>query len=158
MIFEEIAVGDVRDFGSHRFTAEEIKRFAAAYDPQSFHMDEELAKESLFGGLCASGWHTASVMMRQLVDTFRRDAERAVAEGRPAPRPGVSPGFDDLQWLKPVFAGDTIAFAGKVVARRESRSRPNWGIVSTETTGTNQKGDPVFRITTHVFVARGSRD
>lgn len=151
--YERIAVGDTHELGSHLFTTEEIRRFADAFDPQVFHTDEAAAKDSLFGGLCASGWHTASAMMRQLVDYFGREIERATARGEPAPRLGPSPGFDDLKWLKPVYPGDRIAFSAIVVGKRPSGSRPGWGIVSMETTGANQKGEPVFAITTHVFVA-----
>ena len=91
-------------------------------------------------------------MMRQLVDFFQREAEEATARGLPVSRIGPSPGFDDLRWLKPVFPGDTVTFTGRVVAKRPSQSRPGWGILSTETTGINQDGDPVFRITGHVFI------
>ena len=143
--FADIAVGDRFRFGAYEFTAERIKRFAAAWDPQRFHLDEAAAVDGPFGRLTASGWHTASVMMRLQVDYFR---------GLPdPPRFGPSPGFDDLKWLKPVYAGDRIAYAGRVVAKRLSRSRPGLGIVSMEFSGDNQDGDPVFRMTAHVFVA-----
>ena len=153
MTFDEIAIGDAFDLGTHRFTAEEIKRFAGAYDPQPFHLDEADAAASPFGALCASGWHTAAVMMRLQVAYFRRHAEQAAARGNPPPPLGPSPGFDDLKWLKPVFAGDTIAFASRIVGKRAARSRPGWGIVSIETTGTKLSGEPAFQITGHVFMA-----
>jgi acyl dehydratase len=149
--FETIAVGDSHEFGAHLFTAEEIKRFAAAYDPQLFHMDEAEAAKTHFGALCASGWHTASVMMRLFVDHFAGHVERARARGETAPRFGPSPGFDDLKWLKPVYAGDRIAFTGRVAAKRPSRSRPGWGNVTMQTTGVNQRGEPVFVFTGHIF-------
>jgi acyl dehydratase len=152
--YERIAVGDVREYGRHLFTAEEIKRFAGAFDPQPFHMDEAGGQASIFGGLCASGWHTASVMMRLLVDSFAREAELAVARGEPAPQFGPSPGFDDLKWLKPVYPGDEVTFSARVVGKRLSKSRPGWGIVSTEVTGVNQNGKRVFVVTTQVFAAR----
>lgn len=153
MIYEELIVGGSHDFGAHTFTRAEIKRFATLYDPQVFHTDEEAARTSLFGDLCASGWHTASVMMGLFSRYMAREAERAAASGRPAPPLGPSPGFDDLKWLKPVYPDDTLVFTGRVVAKRESQSRPGWGIVSIETTGTNQRSEPVFRYTGHVFVA-----
>jgi len=156
MTYEEIVVGDTFALGSHRFTAEEIKRFAGAYDPQGFHTDEDAAAATHFGALCASGWHTASVMMRLQVAYFRKRAEAAAARGAPTAQLGPSPGFDDLKWLKPVYAGDTIAFAGRVVAKRASQSRPGWGIVSIATTGTKASGEPAFTITGHVFVAMAS--
>ena len=153
MSADDIAIGDTFELGAHRFTAEEIKRFAGAYDPQPFHLDEEAAAASLLGGLCASGWHTASAMMRQLVDYLRRRAEEAAARGETPLKIGPSPGFDDLKWMKPVYAGDTITYASRIVGKRASASRPGWAIVSIETTGTKQTGEPAFVVTGHVFVA-----
>jgi acyl dehydratase len=151
--FDRIALGEPRELGSHHFTIDEIKRFATAYDPQPFHLDEEAAAHSLFGGLCASGWHTAAAMMRAFVDFAGREAEQAKRRGEPRLRYGVSPGFDDLKWLKPVYPGDTIHFSGEVVAKRRSKSRPGWGILTLRTRGTNQNGEPVFEVTSHLFVA-----
>jgi acyl dehydratase len=151
--FDRIPLNERRELGAHHFTADEIKRFAAAYDPQPFHLDEEAGARSLFGGLCASGWHTAAVMMRVFVDSLARDAEQAKRRGEPALRYGVSPGFDDLKWLRPVYPGDTITFASEVVAKRRSKSRPGWGILTLATQGRNQTGAPVFSLTSHLFVA-----
>jgi len=149
--FERIPVGKTEDLGSHTFTAEEIKRFAAAYDPQRFHMDEDEARASSFGALAASGWHTASVMMRLLVGWFDRQDAEALARGeRPLTR-GPSPGFEALKWSRPVFAGDTIAYATTVTHKRATKSRPGWGIVTMEIAGTNQKGETVFAVTTQAF-------
>jgi acyl dehydratase len=152
---ERIAVGDVHTFGSHTFTAEEIRRFARAYDPQAFHVDDEAAAAGPFAGLAASGWHTAAVMMKLRVAYFARENERAAARGEPLLRFGPSPGFDDLKWKKPVNAGDTITFSDKVIARRASKSRPGWGIVTFEAVGVNQRGETVFSMTGHVFAAIG---
>ncbi len=107
MFFEDIVVGERDEIGAHTFTAEEIKRFARAFDPQPFHLDEAAAEESHFGRLCASGWHTLAVWMKLNVRHLQRRA-RASAR-RPAcrlARLGPSPGFDELKWLKPVYAGD----------------------------------------------------
>jgi acyl dehydratase len=155
MIYEDIIVGTTHDFGAHTFSRDEIKRFATLYDPQHFHTDEEAAANSMLGGLCASGWHTAAVMMSLCSRYFHREIERAARTGRPTAPLGPSPGFDDLKWIKPVHPGDTIAFVGEIAAKRESRSRPDWGIVSIATSGANQKGEPVFSYTQHVFVRRG---
>ncbi len=149
--FDRVIIGERRELGAYHFTTEEIKRFADAYDPQSFHVDEEEAKDSIFGGLCASGWHTASAMMRVLVEHFAGEAAAAVKRGEAPLRRGPSPGFDALKWLKPVYPGDTITYTGTVTAKRESKSRPGWGIITMDAAGTNQKGEPVFAITTHVF-------
>ena len=151
--FDRIAIGEAREFGAHRFTADEITGFAAAYDPQPFHLDEAAAAQSLFGGLCASGWHTAAVMMRAFVDFIGRETEQAKRRGEPPVRYGVSPGFDDLKWLKPVDPGDTVTFTGEVIAKRRSKSRPGWGVLTLATRGANQNGEPVFAVTSHLFVA-----
>lgn len=151
--YEHITLGDSFELGSHRFSAEEIKRFANAYDRQSFHTDEEAAKESHFGALCASGWHTAAMMMRHLVRYFHKEIEDAKARGEPAPSLGPSLGYDDIKWLKPVYVGDEISYSGRIVGKRESESRPGWGIVSIESSGTNQHGEPVFACTGHILVA-----
>jgi acyl dehydratase len=150
--FDRIVLGETREFGAHHFTADEITRFAAAYDPQPFHLDEEAGAQSLFGGLCASGWHTAAAMMRAFVGFAGREAEQAKRRGEVPLRYGVSPGFDDLKWLRPVYPGDTITFTGEVTAKRRSKSRPGWGILTLATRATNQKGEPVFAVTSHVFV------
>ena len=142
--FAGIHVGDRAIFGAYEFTAKRIKAFAAEWDPQRFHMDEAEAAAGPFGRLTASGWHTAAAMMRLQVDYFRSQPDM--------PRFGPSPGFDDLKWKKPVYAGDTITYAGEVTAKRLSKSRPGVGIVTTSFTGTNQDGDDVFAMTAHVFV------
>ncbi len=147
--YEAIPIGETVAFGSYAFTAERIKAFARAWDPQRFHVDEAEAAKSNFGALCASGWHTCAAMMRVQVDYF---AERAKS-GAPTPRFGPSPGFENLRWLKPVYAGDTITFSGRVVEKRRSRSRPGMGLVTTEFEGVNQHGQVVMTVTARVFVA-----
>jgi acyl dehydratase len=149
--FERIAVGQAETLGSHAFTAGEIKRFAAAWDPQRFHMDEDEAKASTFGGLAASGWHTASAMMRLLVGWFDRKDEAARARGEKPLTRGPSPGFDNLKWSRPVYAGDTITYVATVTAKRHSKSRPGWGIVTIDVAGMNQRGEAVFAVTTQAF-------
>jgi acyl dehydratase len=145
--FEDVQVGDRRELGRHTFTADDIKQFAARYDPQPFHLDEEAAARSHFGSLVASGWHTASIFMklqaRQIADA---SAELA--------RTGVSPGFRDLRWLKPVFAGDTLTYVSEVVRTRELASRPHWGIVFSRVTADNQRGERAFEFESSVFLAR----
>jgi len=139
------------DLGSHRFEAEEIIRFARAFDPQPFHIDPDAAARSHFGGLCASGWHTAAVWMRLMVEHRRRASQAAIARGETATTLGVSPGFSDLRWLKPVYAGDTVSYASALLEERPSASRPGWSVVSRRNTGTNQKGERVFEFTGKVF-------
>src|ERR1700755_2277141 len=136
--FEDIAIGRRRELGSFTFTAEAIKKFAAQFDPQRFHLDEEEGRKSLFGGLAASGWHIASVCMKLLVAEFKRQREEAHARGEELAVWGPSPGFRDLRWIKPVLAGDTISFVNEVEGLRPSASRPGWGIVEVRNTRTNQ--------------------
>ena len=152
--FEDINVGRRREVGAFTFTADEIKRFARKYDPQRFHLSEEEGRKSLFGGLAASGWHVASVCMKLMITSAQRLAREAVARGETVPVWGPSPGFRDLRWIKPVMAGDTIAFASEVESLRASDSRPEWGIVQIRNTGTNQRGEVVFSFLGTGFVRR----
>jgi len=154
--FEDIRIGDRRELGSFTFTAEDIKRFAAQFDPQRFHLDEEEGRKSLFGGLAASGWHVGSVCMKLLVADGKRQSDEARGRGEEVATWGPSPGFRDLRWIKPVLAGDTIGFASEVVSLRTSESRPRWGLVQASNTGTNQRGELVFSILATAFVPRRS--
>ena len=151
--FEDVHVGDQRELGSHTFTAEAIKAFARKFDPQLFHLDEEAAARSHFKKLCASGWHTAAAGMRLVVDTLRKEDGEARARGEISARSGPSPGIRNLRWLKPVYVGDTITYASQVVETRPA-SRPGYGLVVQETTGTNQHGDVVYSSQGAVFVER----
>lgn len=152
--FEDLAVGQASELGSHRFEAGDIVRFARAFDPQRFHVDEAAARESLFGGLCASGWHTAAVWMRLMVERRQAAQAAARAQGLPPARLGPSPGFKDLKWLKPVYAGDVITYRSTVADKRASASRPGWGLVFNDNTGHNQHGEPVFAFRGCVFWER----
>jgi acyl dehydratase len=152
--FEDFVVGRRRDIGSFTFTSEAIKSFAALYDPQRFHLDEEEGRKSLFGGLAASGWHVGSVCMKLLVLDGQRQAKEALARGEEVATLGPSPGFRELRWLKPVLAGDTISFASEVASLRTSESRPAWGILDARNSGTNQRGELVFSIIATAFVPR----
>ncbi len=143
-------IGATRELGAHRFDAEAIIAFARAYDPQVFHLDPEAARATHFGALCASGWHTAAVWMRRLNATFARDIALTARSG-PVPQLGPSPGFTDLKWLRPVYAGDTIHYASTLTDRRASASRPGWGIATHHNTARNQRGEPVFAFTGTVF-------
>ena len=152
--FEQMEVGQKRQIGSFTFTAEAVKKFAAQFDPQAFHLDEEAGRKSLFGGLAASGWHVGSVCMKLLVEDTQRQAREAAARGEEVAVWGPSPGFRDLRWIKPVLAGDTIHFASEIVSKRTSDKRPQWGIVQARNTGTNQRGEPVFSLLATAIVPR----
>jgi acyl dehydratase len=152
--FEDIAVGQRRDLGSFTFTADNMKKFAAQFDPQRFHLDEEAGRQSLFGGLAASGWHVGSICMKLLVADGQLQASEAIARGEEVAVWGPSPGFRDLRWIKPVLAGDTIAYATEVESLRTSEKRPEWGILQARNTGVNQRGELVFSLLATVFVPR----
>lgn len=152
--YEDIHVGDRVDLGSHQFIAEDIKIFARQFDPQRFHVDEEEARNSHFGALVASGWHTASMWMRKLVDYRRREAEAMRARGERVPQVGPSPGMRNMRWYIPVFAGDTVSFAFEVSETRISQSKPDRGIVNMLGFGQNQHGVRVISFESATFVER----
>lgn len=151
---EDIRVGDVYEIGRHRFGAEEIKSFAQRFDPQYFHLDEEAAKTSHFGALCASGWHTALAWMRLMVAYRRRETETAHARGEPVAGIGPALGFRELKWLKPVYVDDTIDYRSEVIETRASGSRPGLGLMTIRSTGVNQKGETVISFLSTTFVER----
>ena len=152
--FEDILVGERTAVGSHTFRADEIKAFATNFDPQPFHLDESAAERSHFGALCASGWHTAVVWMRLMVDYRRRVAEAARARGQPVAAMGPALGFRELKWLKPVYVGDTIEYRIEVAETRASDSHPGFGLMTLRTTGTNQKGELVISFLSATLVER----
>jgi len=152
--FEDIEIGAQRAFGSFTFTPEDIKRFASQFDPQPFHLDEEAGRNSLFGGLAASGWHVAAVCMKLLVADGKRQAAEAAARGETVAIWGPSPGFRELRWIRPVLSGDTISFTSQVETKRTSEKRPEWGILQARNTGTNQRGEVVFSFLATAFVPR----
>ena len=152
--YEDIRVGQRGELGSFTFTAELIKKFASQFDPQRFHLDEEEGRKSLFGGLTASGWHVAAVCMKLMVAYAQRRARQAAERGEEVAVGGPSPGFRDLRWIKPVLAGDTIAFSSEVETVRTSEKRPEWGILQARNTGVNQRGEMVFSLLATAFVPR----
>ncbi|MCB8821604.1 MaoC family dehydratase [Microvirga rosea] len=151
---EDLVVNQVDVLGRFTFTTENIIPFATAYDPQRFHVDPVAAKESLFGDLCASGWQTAAVWMKLLVAQRDRIRDAALARGERPAKLGPSPGFTNLKWLKPVYAGDTITYRSTVTGTRTSASRPGWGMASHHNSGVNQHGEEVFSFDGVVFWER----
>ena len=146
----EAELGVTRDLGRHHFDAASIIAFAKAYDPQDFHTDPEAARNTHFGGLCASGWHTAAVWMKRLHATRARDVALTARSG-PVPQLGPSPGFKTMRWLRPVYAGDTLRYTATLSDRRASTSRPGWGLATHHNAAENQRGEPVFEFTGTVF-------
>jgi len=152
--FEDIVAGERMELGQHTFTAESIKAFARDFDPQPFHLDEAAASRSIYGALIASGWQTAAVWMRLMVEYQCREDDARRARGEPIAELGPSPGFRDLKWLRPVYAGDTIRYSTEVIGTRPSNSRPGWGLMSIRNSGVNQKGEPVISFVSTAFVER----
>lgn len=152
--FEEFEPGQVDSFGSYHFTRDEVIRFARAYDPQAFHLDDEAARNSIFGRLAASGWHTAAGMMKCWSSySFGRRAQRA-EQGLALPEIGPSPGFEALAWPRPVYPGDTVSYAGEVLSKRLLASRPRWGLVMSRVEGVNQEGVKVLTFVSKLMVER----
>lgn len=150
-----LRVGETIELGSHTFEAGEIKAFARKYDPQPFHVDEKRAENSVFGRLCASGWHTCAIWMRHNLQ-YREDAdERRWTGAGPRPEFGPSPGFEKLRWLKPVYAGDTIAFTRRALAHRALASRPGWRIVTLLCGARDASGATVMEFESFVLVKTG---
>ncbi|HVY01002.1 MAG TPA: MaoC family dehydratase [Pseudorhodoplanes sp.] len=152
--YEHVRVGECLRLGSHLFTADAIRSFAKSFDPQPFHLDEEAAKRSQFGALCASGWHTIAVWMRLMVEFQKREIQARHARGEPAATFGPSPGFRDVKWLKPVYAGDIITYETEITAKRVSASRPGFGLVTLFNWGANQHNERVMSFINTVFVPR----
>lgn len=142
--YEDVVLGTEAALGHYLFTREAVIAFAARYDPQAFHLDEAVAAAGPFGRLAASGWHTAAVWMKLYVAHRARERAVLLARGEPLAVPGPSPGFRNLRWLKPVYAGDTIDYAVAITDKRLT-ARAGWGIVFRTGSGTNQHGEAVYR-------------
>ena len=145
------AFGAKTEIGSYTFDEENILRFATRFDPQPFHIDPDAAKRSLFGGLCASGWQTCAVWMKSFVDYWSREVARLESHGLEPPKLGPSPGFQKLQWLKPVYVGDTVTNSVTLLASRPLASRPGWILNGILCEGENQNGVPVLRFESTVL-------
>ena len=139
------------ELGSVTFTADDIIRFAEKFDPQPFHVDPEAAKAYVFGALCASGWHTCANWMRSFIGFITREITRLQAEGIAPPRLGPSPGFAELQWLKPVYAGDTITFLMTPIDSRTVQGRHRYILNSALSEGVNQNGETVLRFKSNLI-------
>ncbi|MER8593820.1 MaoC family dehydratase [Mesorhizobium sp. M1182] len=149
---EFFCIGITVTLGSHRFEPEAIKAFARKYDPQIFHIDEEAARNSIFGGLCASGWHTAATWMKlNLQAGIEAEVARWPGPG-PVPEFGPSPGFKNLKWPKPVYAGETVTFTRTALAHRPIASRPGWRLLTLRSEAFDSSGDKVIEFESAVLV------
>ena len=140
---EDFAVGQIFGSGRLRIDAERIKAFAGEFDPQPFHLDEEAARQTIFQGLAASGWHTAALTMRLLVDSELKPAGGLIGAG-----------FDEFRWPRPVRPGDELRVESEVLEVRPSKSRPDQGLVKVRTTTLNQNGEAVQILIGNLVVPR----
>jgi acyl dehydratase len=140
---DDFAVGQTFGSGRMRIDEDRIKSFAAEFDPQPFHLDPEAARKSLFGGLAASGWHTAALTMRLLVESEIKPVGGIVGAG-----------FDELRWPRPVRPGDELRVESEVLEVRPSKSRPEQGIIKVRTTTLNQNGEAVQIFVGNLVVPR----
>jgi acyl dehydratase len=141
---DDLRPGQTFALGQRKVTRAEIVEFATAWDPQPFHLDEAAAQASIYGQLIASGWHTACIFMRLFADGL---LNRSAALG--------SPGLDELRWLKPVYAGDSLDARVEILEVRPSRSRPDRGAARIRCVVSNQRGDEVLTmIATVMFLRR----
>jgi acyl dehydratase len=144
LFFDDLRIGDRFQSPTHTLNADDIKRFAAEFDPQPFHLDDEAARGTIFGGLAASGWHTAAITMRLLVTGGPKLANGIVGTG------------GDIEWKRPARAGDVLHVDSEVVELIPSRSRPDRGIAVLRATTLNQRGDTVQIVNAKLMVARQS--
>jgi len=141
---DDFAVGQRFGGGTRaRVDAQRIKTFAAEFDPQPFHLDEQAAATSFFGGLAASGWHTAALTMRLLVESDLRPAGGIIGAG-----------FDESRWPRPVRPGDELHVESEILEVRPSKSRPTVGMLKVRLSTLNQHGEVVQQSVGHLVVPR----
>jgi acyl dehydratase len=133
--WEDLAPGSVRDLGTITTSAEEIKDFAEQFDPQPFHLDEAAGRRSIYGNLCASGWHTCAMAMKLTVDNFLNESSSM-----------GSPGLESLRWLKPVYPGDSLRLQHTILESRPLRKRTDIGLVRSSWEMFNQNGEKVLHM------------
>ncbi len=133
--WEDLLPGSVRDLGTVTPQVEDIKEFAEQFDPQPFHLDEAAGRRSIYGNLCASGWHTCSMAMRLTVDNFLNESSSM-----------GSPGLESLRWLKPVYPGDTLRLQHTILESRPLRKRTDTGLVRSSWEMFNQNGEKVLHM------------
>jgi len=144
--WEDFKVGETLEMGRHRFSAQEIIDFGRQFDPQPFHVDPEAARASFYGELIASGWHTCAIAMRLMCESY---VNRTRSMG--------SPGVDNIRWLAPVKAGDTLTYRRTALEARASRSRPDAGLVRNRWEAYNQDGVLVLSMEGWGMLARRPR-
>lgn len=152
MKFIELYPTNVKlELGTVHFSAEYIIRYATKFDPQPFHLDADAAKNSVFEGLCASGWQTSASWMKCFLAYWGKEVRRLTSEGVEPPKLGPSPGFRNLKWLRPVYAGDDVTYFVTMIAARPLASRPGVLLNTTLNEGINQHGKTVVTFESNVL-------
>ncbi len=140
--YEDIEIGRTTAFGHYEVTREEVMEFAAKYDPQPFHLDDEAAAQTHFGRLSASGWHTCAMTMAMMVENLKANRQAGLG----------SPGVDQLRWKKPVYPGDSLRCETEVIEKRRSASRPEMGIFKSHVRVFNQDDELVLEMVSNGLV------
>ena len=143
LYFEDFSPGWMAEYGPRRVTREEMIGFAAQFDPQPMHLDEEAARHTMLGGLGASGWHTCAIMMKMIADGLLVNVASMGA-----------PGIEEVKWLKPVRPGDSLIVRGKVLAVRASQSKPDRGFVTLHWDVLNDRGETVMTLVCPQMILR----
>ena len=146
LYWEDFSAGQVTVYGPRRITAEEIKAFAVQFDPQPMHIDEEAARHTMLGGLCASGWHTCAILMRLIADGFLLNSSSM-----------GGPGCEEVKWLAPVRPNDELSARARVLSTRPSNSKSDRGFVKFLFEVVNGAGACVLTLTTDLMFGRRTR-
>ena len=141
--FEDLEIGKRASFGRYDVTREEVIEFAKKYDPQAFHLDDEVAAKTHFGRLSASGWHTCAMTMAMMVENMKNVKQAGLG----------SPGVDQLMWKKPVYPGDTLRVESEVISKRRSQSRREMGLFKSRAQIFNQNDEVVLEMTSNGLIA-----
>lgn len=148
LYFEDVRPGTKAAFGRYEVSREEVIEFASKYDPQPFHLDDEAAAKTFFGKIAASGWHTAAMTIRMLVENMKTNEQAGLG----------SPGIDELRWLKPVYPGDILRCETEIVDKTPSRSRPEMGSFRSRITVFNQDDEPVMTMKSIALILKRPKE
>ncbi len=152
--FEDIPVGEFHVFGTHTFGEKEIIDFGKKYAPQTYHTDPVAARDSIYNGLVASGWHLCAIWMKLMVVYMERFA-MGVRDGR---RNGAGVGFKDMKWIKPVRPGHTLTFTYEIIEKPDRVVRGKWGVIRSRNEAFNQYGELVFSFIIDILAERAPKD
>ena len=153
LYMEEIVLHELVALGSFAFTRNNMIAYSHKFDPVGFHVDEAAGRASIYGAMTAAGLHVGAAWMSCYITRNAKARATLEATGKHLPEVGPSPGFKNMRWLKPVFAGDVISFFTTPIQKRLLKSRPGWGMVSGYSEGINQNGVLVFSFESSELIA-----